>query len=258
MSRIVLVHWNESEAKLRARKLAQQGHSVTPLCDSDKESLLSVRNHPPELFVIDLSRLPLQGREIAGYFRRIQSTRQVPILFLDGKSERVESVRQLIPEAEFCTSDDIGNAIKHAVRKASANPVIPATMAGYSGTPLPNKLGIREKYSLLLVNGPERFEGKLDPLPDGALVVANAATANVAVLFVTSRAELARDFRPLAKLLPMKVAFWIAWPKKASGVKTDLTEDVIREFGLALGWVDYKVCAIDDTWSGLCFARRKK
>ena len=85
----------------------------------------------------------------------------------------------------------------------------------------------------------------------------HAASARVAVLFASSQAELVRDFRALAKALPEKSALWIAWPKKASGVKTDLNENVVREFGLDLSWVDYKVCAIDETWSGLCFSRRK-
>jgi hypothetical protein len=132
-----------------------------------------------------------------------------------------------------------------------------AKTAGYSGTPLPKKLGIRDKYSVLLLNAPRRFERKLDPLPEGADYVEDAASARVAVLFTASQAELVRDFRPLAKALPEKSALWIAWPKKASGVKTDLNENVVREFGLHAGWVDYKVCAIDETWSGLCFARRK-
>lgn len=131
-------------------------------------------------------------------------------------------------------------------------------MAGYSGTPLPKKLGIREKSSVVLVNAPARFERKLTPLPEEAQILDSAGGANVAVLFVISQAELARDFRPLAMALPDKTALWIAWPKRASGVATDLSEDIIREFGLGNGWVDYKVCAIDETWSGLCFARRKK
>jgi hypothetical protein len=129
--------------------------------------------------------------------------------------------------------------------------------AGYSGTPLPKKLGIREKYSVLLLNAPARFERKLEPLPDGAEVVDDPSGARVAVLFAASQAELAHDFRPLAKALSKQSALWIAWPKKASGVKTDLNENVVRELGLGAGWVDYKVCAIDETWSGLCFARRK-
>jgi hypothetical protein len=133
----------------------------------------------------------------------------------------------------------------------------PGTTAGYSGTPLPKKLGIRDKYSVVLVNPPDRFERKLDPLPAYAKIASDPKDANVAVLFALSLAELARDFRPLAKALPEKTALWIAWPKKASGVRTDLTENIVREFGLEACWVDYKVCAIDETWSGLCFARRK-
>lgn len=257
MSRILLVHWNETEAEERARKVEMHGHKVRTLFKNDKENLDQVRNFPPDLFIIDLSRLPSQGREVAGYFRRIKSTRQVPILFVDGDADRVKRVRNLMPDAEFAQSDDLKDAIKRAIRKSPAKPVVPGTMAGYSGTPLPKKLGIRESYSFVLVNAPDRFERKLEPLPAGAKLVDDPAPANVAVLFVTSLAELARDFRPLAKALPTRVAFWLAWPKKASGVKTDLNENIIREFGLDAGWVDYKVCAIDETWSGLCFARRK-
>jgi hypothetical protein len=143
------------------------------------------------------------------------------------------------------------------LKKAVRNATTPGKMAGYSGTPLQKKLGIRENYSAVLINAPDRFERKLEPLPARAEVVINPKGANVAVLFVGSLAELARDFRPLAKALPEKTALWIAWPKKASGVKTDLTENVVRKFGLDAGWIDYKVCAIDETWSGLCFARRK-
>jgi CheY-like chemotaxis protein len=258
MSRILLVHWNESEAKERASAIAKHGHKVTTLCTSEKEGLLGVRNSPPELFVINLSRLPSQGREVAGYFRRIKSTRHVPILFVGGDDDRVQRVRKLIPDAEFAKLDDIKNAINHAIRKLPGKPIIPGAMAGYSGTPLPKKLGIRENYSFVLVNAPERFERKLEPLPGGAGLMDDAGRANVAVLFVTSLAELARDFRPLARSLPEKVAFWVSWPKKTARVKTDLSENVVREFGLDAGWVDYKVCAIDETWSGLCFARRKK
>ena len=144
-----------------------------------------------------------------------------------------------------------------SVRKRASKSVKPAATAGYSGTPLPKKLGIREGCGILLMNAPPRFERRLEPMPEGASFVEDAASARVTVLFAPSQAELARDFRSLAKALPEKSALWIAWPKKASGVKTDLNENVVREFGLDLGWVDYKVCAIDETWSGLCFARRK-
>jgi hypothetical protein len=137
-------------------------------------------------------------------------------------------------------------------------PVSPGSTAGYSGTPLPKKLGIRDNCSVVVDNAPDRFERKLGPLPAYAKIVNDPKGVNVAVLFASSLSELVRDFRPLAKALPEKIALWIAWPKKASGVKTDLDGNIVREFGLDSGWVDYKVCAIDETWSGLCFARRTK
>jgi CheY-like chemotaxis protein len=258
VSRILLVHWNAREARERAQALKNLGHQATVLSNSDKPALDRVRASPPDLFLIDLNRLPSHGREVGGYFRRVKSTRHVPILFVDGDSERVTRARNLIPDAHFAKWADVRSAIPKAIRRTQATPVVPGTMAGYSGTPLPKKLGIREGCAVVLVNPPEMFERKLEPLPEGAEVVEEPTCARVALLFVTSQVELARNFRVLAKALPEKTAFWIAWPKKASRAKTDLTENVIREFALGADWVDYKVCAIDETWSGLCFARRKK
>jgi len=237
--------------------LAKLGHEVTTLTDHDTATLLGIRGAPPQLFVIDVSRIPSQGREVAGFFRRVKATRNVPILFVGGDEEHLAKVQKLVPDASFTEWTEVKTAIAKAIRNVPKAPAVPGTMAAYSGTPLPKKLGIRERCLVLLVNPPERFERKLEPLPSGAECTDDARGANVAVLFARSEAELVRDFRPLARRLPDKVAFWIAWPKQASGIATDLKEGSVREFGLGEGWVDYKICAIDDTWSGLCFARRK-
>ena len=257
MSRILLVHWNQAEAAERAQKLAKLGHEVTTLWNSKDSSQFKPNGTPPDLFVIDLGRIPSHGREIAGYFRRQKATRNVPILFLGGDGGHIAKTRNLLPDASFSEWRSIKSAIAKAVISAPQMPVVPGTMAGYSGTPLPKKLGIRENSRVVLVNSPQRFERKLEPLPENAQIVEDAPAANVAVLFVKSEADLVRDFGNLARSLPQKVAFWITWPKQASGIKTDLKEGIIREFGLAHEWVDYKICAIDETWSGLCFARRK-
>ena len=257
MAQILLVHWNKDEAADRAQKLTRLGHEVITLWNSKDSSQFKPIGAPPELIVIDLARIPSQGREIAGYFRRQKITRGVPILFLGGDENHIAKTRKLLPDATFGEWSSIQGAIAKAIRNAPKAPVVPDTMAGYSGTPLPKKLGVRENSRVVLVSPPPRFERKLEPMPAGSEIVENNSLANVAVLFVKSEAELIRDFRALAKLLPQKVAFWIAWPKQASGIKTDLKEGIIREFGLGHGWVDYKICAIDETWSGLCFARRK-
>jgi hypothetical protein len=123
-------------------------------------------------------------------------------------------------------------------------------MAGYSGTPLPKKLGIAPGSSVALVGAPEAFE--LGELPVGASVRLGAS--DLVVWFVRARRELRPErMRRLADGRPL----WVAWPKKASGVATDLTENVIRDTGLAQGLVDTKVCAMDETWAGLLFRRRR-
>ncbi|HVF14682.1 MAG TPA: DUF3052 domain-containing protein [Acidimicrobiales bacterium] len=142
---------------------------------------------------------------------------------------------------------------------------MPGTGAGYSGTPLPRKLGIRDGFRVALVGAPEGFGPELDPMPDGVRLVrrlargpVEGADIDLAVLFVTSRRDLARRFSEVGGRLPPAGALWVAWPKRSSGVTTDLTEDVLREVCLPLGWVDTKVCAVTEVWSGLKFVLRKE
>ncbi|MEO8688614.1 MAG: DUF3052 domain-containing protein [Solirubrobacteraceae bacterium] len=125
--------------------------------------------------------------------------------------------------------------------------------AGYSGTPLPRKLGIKPGHRVLLLRAPEAFADQtLGELPDGVEVGTRASgMADVIVAFHLRRAELARRMPALRKHMEPAAGLWIAWPKRASKVETDLTGDVVRELALANTLVDNKVCAIDETWSGL-------
>src|SRR4051794_32945889 len=127
-------------------------------------------------------------------------------------------------------------------------------MAGYSGTPLLKKIGLKDGDRVLLINAPrnmpEEFREFADEQPKEDL--------DVVLLFVTSAAEFRDEFTKAGKKIQPDGMIWIAWPKKASGVKTDLTEDVIRNFALEGIFVDVKVCAIDDTWSGLKLVVRKE
>jgi hypothetical protein len=123
------------------------------------------------------------------------------------------------------------------------------SVAGYSGTPLPRKLGIKPGHRLALLGAPDGFE--LD-LPDAVRVKRRAAgKADVIVAFHTRRGELERRLPALRALMEPDAGLWIAWPKRASKIETDITEDVLREIALPTGLVDNKVCAIDETWSGL-------
>jgi hypothetical protein len=125
--------------------------------------------------------------------------------------------------------------------------------SGYSGTPLPRKLGIKPGQRVALLGAPDGFEdGTLGALPDGVRVVRRAGgKADVIVSFHTARGEFERRLRALRAMMEPAAGLWIAWPKRASKVETDLTEDVVREVALPTGLVDNKVCAIDAVWSGL-------
>jgi hypothetical protein len=125
-------------------------------------------------------------------------------------------------------------------------------VAGYSGSPLKRKLGIKEDNRVAFPGAPSEFAGLLGELPDGVRVKSRVAgPLDVIVFFTKRRAELERRLPTLRRAMDPAAGLWIAWPKRASGVETDMTEDVARELGLANRLVDNKVCAIDETWSGL-------
>jgi len=127
-------------------------------------------------------------------------------------------------------------------------------MAGYSGTPLQQKLGIKPEHRLAVLGAPGEFEKTLGKLPAGVKVVkklAGKTRHDVIVCFVTAKAALKKELPRLVQAMEENAGLWVAWPKKSSGVATDVTEDTVRELALPKGLVDNKVCAIDDTWSGL-------
>jgi hypothetical protein len=132
-------------------------------------------------------------------------------------------------------------------------------MAGYSGTPLPKKLGLKEGSRMALINAPEDFQRNLGELPHNAQIVTRVTRPlDIALLFVLTERALLRDFHKLAKKLASTGMIWVAWPKKSSGVATDLSFERVQRVGLDAGLVDVKICAIDEVWSGLKFVFRLK
>ena len=132
-------------------------------------------------------------------------------------------------------------------------------MPGYSGTPLPKKLGIKEGFRVELVAAPREVMAELKPALSGCAIVRDGkAPLDLVHVFTKSKTELAKEFKRIGKVLAPAGMFWVSWPKKSSGVTTDLDENVVRTIGLAAGLVDVKVCAVTDVWSGLKFVRRVK
>jgi hypothetical protein len=131
-------------------------------------------------------------------------------------------------------------------------------MPGYSGTPLPKKLGIKPGFRVRLANAPPEVRTELREALAGCEIINQNHALNFAMLFTKSRAELGKEFSTMAKSLTPSGMLWVSWPKKSSGVATDLDENVVRGIGLDAGMVDVKVCAVTDVWSGLKFVRRLK
>jgi hypothetical protein len=134
-------------------------------------------------------------------------------------------------------------------------------MAGYSGTPLPQKLGIKENHKVAILGAPPGFDKTLGALPTGAVMtkkLAGNAPLDVIVVFVKKRSDLEAKLDELRPRMAPACGLWIAWPKKSSGVVTDIVEQTIRDIALPTGLVDNKVCAIDETWSGLRLVIRRE
>jgi hypothetical protein len=132
-------------------------------------------------------------------------------------------------------------------------------MPGYSGTPLPKKLGIKDGLHVSLVDVPPDVRSELKSALARCRIVSNSKVPlDVAMLFTKSTSHLTKAFQRIARELAPAGMLWVSWPKKSSGVATDLDENIVREIGLAAGLVDVKVCAVTEVWSGLKFVRRLK
>jgi hypothetical protein len=254
--RIRLIHWNAAEAQPRVERLATAGYRVD--CGTlDPAALRKLRESPPAAVVIDLSRLPSQGRDLALWLRKTKATRQVPLVFVEGDLEKVARIQKILPDAVYTTWRRIRSSLKRAMAHPPAEPVTPSSvMAGYAGTPLPKKLGIKADWVVALIGAPPGFAKTLGRLPQGATLRAGArGRCDLAIWFPKSRRDLEHRIERIGALTG-RGGLWVAWPKKASGIDSELSQPVVRRIGLAAGLVDYKVCAIDATWTGLRFAKR--
>ena len=256
MATIRLIHWNGPEGRERRLRLASLGHHVE-FDDVDGPGLSKVlRRSMPDAYVIDLSRLPASGRQVAMWLRSTKTTRHIPIVFVDGDPEKVKRVRELLPDATFTSWPRLKAAIPKALARPATDPVIPPSSI-YTGRPAVDKLGIKAGMRVCVAGAPAGFVESLTPLPENVSFTARvAAGCDLFIAFARNRRELAAQFTTLEKAVARETA-WIAWPKKASGLKSDIDGNFVRTAGLATGWVDFKICALDATWSGLAFKRRK-
>lgn len=249
------MHWDEDEGLERQKQLEALGFDVTYDAGDSLAVLRAIRANLPDAVVFDLSRIPSSSYQIGHSLRTTKYSRHVALVFVGGEPAKVEKTRQLIPDATFTTWGRIKTALPKALATPVKDPVLPNHNAW--GRSTADKLGIKAGFKVALLGSPKGFADTLKPLPAKVKFTARPERdADLYICFAKTEREL------MAHLLAVgdsaeRQTMWLSWPKKASGVASELDGNVVRTTGLRAGWVDFKVCAIDDTWSGLAFKRRK-
>lgn len=253
MVRLRLLHWNAAEASLTKEVLLKAGFQVEYDPTFTSTLIRKWREDPPGAFVIDLSRLPAQGREIAIALRQSPKTRQVPIVFCEGAPEKVKLTRDLLPDATYCTVGELVKTLK-SVRPVR-RPVKPVDMMNrYGSRTAAQKLGITEGGTVSVVDPPRNLSIVLGELPRQAEFAEDGGA--VTLCFVHSADGLRADMSRV-RSLATKSKLWFLWRKKNAPGHEGVTEQLVRATGIDLGLVDYKICSVDGTWSAMLFARRK-
>jgi hypothetical protein len=258
MRNIKLILWNVEEAHERALILKAAGYRVDAMIPSGLNTIHLFKKSPPDAVVVDLSRLPSQGRDFGLFLRHHKQTRNIPLVFVDGDPIKVERIKTLLPDATFARWTNILSSVKNAIDHPPAEPIKPKSVFdAYAGASLTKKLGIKQGSVVVLACAPRGFKKKLEPLPENVRVTDRPTKARtLTVWFNRSHGDFVRMLRPMIAMIG-EGKLWIAWPKKRGPLSTDLTQPIVRAAGLSEKMVDYKICSIDDTWSALLFTKRK-
>ena len=254
--RIRLIHWHGPEGRERKQRLASLGHEAE-FEDLEHPAIMrGLRRNPPDVYLIDLSRLPSHGREVAMSLRSYKDTRRVPIVFVDGQPEKVEKVKAILPDATFTTWGRLKTSLLKAVSRPVTNPVVPPSSI-YSGKPTVEKLGVKPGMRVCLQGAPPGFLDALGPLPPKASFTAKgSADCDLFLVVVRTQHELAAQFVAVSRYVDRQT-IWVIWPKKGTRVKSDVDANTVRAIGLSAGWVDFKVCSVSETFSGYAFKRKR-
>ena len=252
MARIRLLHWNASEAGKYQSLLAAGGHTIEYDERFEPRLLRQWRTQPPDVFVIDLSRLPAQGREIAIGLRQWPATRRVPIVFCDGAPEKVKKTRASLGDALYCEFSKLRTSIRKALAEPCAEATVPTPMMKrYAARTTAQKLGIAAGSTVSVIDPPRDYLTVLGDLPAGVQFTEDR-TASVALCFVYDLPTLQDRMSELRRLARTS-KLWFCW-RKGKTAASGLSGNSIRATAVALGLIDYKVCSLNAVWSGMLFA----
>ena len=259
MPRVRLLHWKAEEATRHIDLLRQAGYQIDYEERFRPALMKAWRESPPDAFVIDLSRLPSHGREIAIALRQSPRTRCVPIVFCGGNEEKVNAIRNTLPYASYSTLEKLRSTLRKALANRLANPVKPVQMMDrYTSRSAAQKLGIKESCALRLIDPPRNVMQVLGPLPSRIEMLDEDSKEGAAVtLCFLHETHLLQPVISRVRSLASTSKLWILWRKGGSSAHGDITEAGVRATAIDLGLVDYKICSVNDVWSAMLFALKR-
>ena len=246
MTRVLVIHRDPLEATAWAARLRALGFDAAPYLSLGAKGFRGIRQDPPHAILIDLTRLPSYGKAMGVLLRERKSLGAIPLVFVEGDPGKAAQVRAILPDAVYTTFAKAPAAIRKAIRQAPREALPPRD----PGTPLLSKLGIAADSCVAMLHSPEGFQ-----LP-GVIPRKQVGEADVVLVFCRTAVALGLQLPALAAMMRKGRRVWVLWPKKASAVESDLTMPRIRQMAAAFGLVDYKVCAVDATWSAMTLGKR--
>ena len=254
MPRIRLFHWNAAEAKPLIKQLQADGYTVDYPSDKVLERRFrSLRESPPHAIVIDLTRLPSQGRHLAVAIRSKKTIRNIPIVFVDGDPKKVKRIRADLPDAIYTSRAKVESALKRA------KPLVSPASPPYSNRTTAQKLGIREGTSVAVVDAPHGYTKTVGTLPAGASFEEDPADVLPVTLWFVREPEEYLAALPRMRELAGKSRLWVIYPKQQAPQKVpaEVTLFFIRDEALGVGLSHCKTCSLGKTWTGMLFALNK-
>jgi hypothetical protein len=257
MARVRLFHWRAEEAKPLIAALRAGGYTVDYPGDQANGNWRSLRESPPLAAVIDLTRLPSHGRYVAAEIRATKSIRHIPIVFVDGDPDKVDSIRKMLPDAVYTSRSRLVSALKRV--KPLSDPVAAPRMMDRTDRTTADKLGIGAGARVALIDPPPDYLRVLGKLPKDALIEEEPEeTLPLTLWFVRDPGAYAAGLAGMRKRASTS-RIWVIYPKQQSRKPASgLTQGFIREAALSVGLVDYKVCSVNEVWTGLLFTRKKE
>jgi hypothetical protein len=249
--RVLVIHREAAEAAMLAGRLRDRGLDAEPYLSLGSKGFREIRANPPDAILIDLNRLPSYGKAMGALLRENKALCAIPLVFLAGDPQKTAAVKRILPDAVYAPWPDVPAAIQRALARPAKAPKPPRS----TGRSVAQKLGIEANSTLALVNSPDDFA--LD-LPEGVSTRKKPAEADVVMLWARNEAALDRELPGIVKAMGKGRRVWLLWPKRTSGVATNLTMPRVREVAIGYGLIDYKVCAVDATWSGMAVGLRRR